>query len=146
MKHIPGHGLSNFDSHYKLPVISGNKKNLISKDFRTFKNSNSIFSMTAHIVYQVFDRINAATHSKKIISKIIRKYMGFKGILISDDISMKALKYGLEKNALKALKAGCNIVLHCNGNIIEMKRLAKIIPTIDKFTLKKTSQFYKFLG
>ena len=146
MKHIPGHGLSNFDSHYKLPVISGNKKNLISKDFRTFKNCNSIFAMTAHIVYQVFDRINAATHSKKIISKIIRKYMGFKGILISDDISMKALKYGLEKNALKALKAGCNIVLHCNGNIIEMKRLAKIIPTTDKFTLKKTSQFYKFLG
>ena len=59
---------------------------------------------------------------------------------------MKALKYGLKKNALNALNAGCNLVLHCNGNIKEMNTLSKIIPTVDKFTLKKTSQFYKFLG
>ena len=71
--------------------------------------------------------------------------MNFKGILISDDICMKALKYSLEKNALKALQAGCNLVLHCNGNIREMSKLIKVIPKIDKFTQKKTSQFYKFL-
>ena len=71
--------------------------------------------------------------------------MGFKGILISDDISMKALKYNLETNATKALEAGCNIVLHCNGKLNEMKRLAKVIPDIDKFTQKKTSDFYNFL-
>ena len=71
--------------------------------------------------------------------------MKFKGILMSDDISMKSLKYSLEENAEKALQAGCNIVLHCNGNIKEMSRLIKVIPKIDKFTQKKTSQFYNFL-
>ena len=75
----------------------------------------------------------------------LRKKLGFKGILISDDISMKALKYDIETNALKAISAGCNLVLHCNGKIKEMKKLAKIVPRIDIFTKKKTSQFYKFL-
>jgi len=72
--------------------------------------------------------------------------MNFKGLLISDDICMKSLKYGLEENALKALQAGCNLVLHCNGNIKEMSKLIKVVPEIDKFTKKKTSHFYKFLG
>ena len=66
--------------------------------------------------------------------------------MISDDISMKALKYGLEDNDMKALEAGCNLILHCNGNIKEVRKLVKILPTIDKFTQKKTSHFYKFLG
>ena len=67
-------------------------------------------------------------------------------MLISDDISMKALKYGLINNAVRALDAGCNLVMHCNGNIKEMRKLAKIIPTIDKLTQKKTSHFNNFLG
>ena len=82
---------------------------------------------------------------KIVVNKVIRKHIGFKGIIISDDISMKALKYGLIKNATKALDAGCNLILHCNGNIKEMRKLANIVPTIDKFTQKKTSDFYKFL-
>ena len=81
-----------------------------------------------------------------IIREVIRGHMNFKGLLISDDISMKSLKYRLEENALKALYAGCNLVLHCNGNIREMSELIKVIPKIDKFTQKKTSLFYKFLG
>ena len=81
-----------------------------------------------------------------IINDVIRKKINFNCILISDDISMKALKYNLEKNALKALSAGCNLVLHCNGKMGEMIRLSKVIPKIDKFTQKKTSHFYKFLG
>ena len=101
--------------------------------------------MTAHAIYSNYDSNNTATHSKIIIKKIIRNYMNFKGILMSDDISMKSLKYSLEENALKALQAGCNLVLHCNGNIREMSNLIKVIPRIDKFTQKKTSQFYKFL-
>ena len=71
--------------------------------------------------------------------------MNFNGILISDDISMKALRFGLKKNTTMALDAGCNLILHCNGNIKEMKKIAKIVPQIDNFILKKTSQFYKFL-
>ena len=85
------------------------------------------------------DKKNVATFSKKIVSQIIRKKIGFKGILISDDISMKSLKYDLKKNATKALHAGCNLVLHCNGNIKEMSELAKVVPKIDKYTQKKTS-------
>ena len=102
--------------------------------------------MTAHAIYQAYDINNTATHSKIIINKVIRNYINFNGLLISDDISMKSLKYDLEKNAIKALHAGCNLVLHCNGDIKEMSKLAKVIPTIDKFTQKKTSHFYNFLG
>ena len=102
--------------------------------------------MTAHIIYSAYDAFNPATHSKIIINKVIRKHMNFKGILISDDISMKALKYNVYKNATKALDAGCNLVLHCNGNIKEMNKLIKDMPIIDNFTQKKTSDFKNFLG
>ena len=105
----------------------------------------SIFAMTAHVVYNVYDPFYTATHSKIVIDEVVRRHIGFKGILVSDDISMKSLKFGLIGNAIKALDAGCNLVLHCNGNMKEMKELAKVIPKIDKFTLKKTSHFYNFL-
>ena len=137
--------MSKQDSHFKLPIVNLKKKLLIKKDFLPFKNTKSLFAMTAHVVYSSYDSLNAATHSKIIINKVIRKHIGFKGIIISDDISMKALKHGLIKNATKALDAGCNLILHCNGNIKEMRELIKFIPTIDRFTQKKTSLFYNFL-
>jgi len=146
IKHIPGHGLSKHDTHYKTPIVNENKKILINKDFKAFKKCKSIFAMTAHVVYKKYDPKNTATHSKTIIKKVIRDHIKFNGILISDDISMKSLKLELSHNAIKALKSGCNLVLHCNGNIKEMNKLAKIIPKIDNFTKKKTSDFYKFLG
>jgi len=145
IKHIPGHGLAKCDSHHKLPVINTKKNELIKKDFIPFKNCKSPFAMTAHVIYSIYDPINTATHSRIVINEIIRKHIGFRGILISDDISMKALRYGLKDNATKALDAGCNLILHSNGNIQEMSKLTKIIPTIDKFTQKKTSHFYNFL-
>ena len=145
IKHIPGHGLSKCDSHHKLPVINTKKNELIKKDFKPFKNCKSPFAMTAHVIYSIYDPINTATHSRIVINEIIRKHIGFRGILISDDISMKALRYGLKDNATKALDAGCNLILHSNGNMQEMSKLTKIIPTIDKFTQKKTSHFYNFL-
>ena len=146
IKHIPGHGLSNFDSHFKTPIIKKKKDELLKKDFKPFKACKSFFAMTAHVIYEVYDPIYTATHSKILINDIIRKHIGFNGILISDDISMKALSYSLKDNAIMALAAGCNLILHCNGNIKEMYELIKIMPTIDKFTQKKTSHFYKFLG
>ena len=145
IKHIPGHGLSKCDSHHKLPVINTKKNELIKKDFKPFKNCKSPFAMTAHVIYSIYDPINTATHSRIVINEIIRKHIGFRGILISDDISMKALRYGLKDNATKALDAGCNLILHSNGNMQEMSKLTKIIPTIDNFTQKKTSHFYNFL-
>ena len=146
IKHIPGQGLSKSDSHYKTPIIKANKEELIKKDFKPFRACKSSFAMTGHVIYSIYDCDNTATHSKVIISKIIRRHINFKGLLISDDISMKSLKYDLEENAIRAIRAGCNLVLHCNGNIKEMSKLAKVIPKIDKFTIKKTSHFYKFLG
>ena len=101
--------------------------------------------MTAHEIYKNYDPNFTATHSEIVIEKVIRSHIGFKGLLLSDDISMKALRYDLEKNATKALNAGCNLILHCNGKITEMIKLSKLIPKIDSFTLKKTSQFYNFL-
>ena len=146
MKHIPGHGSANLDSHFYLPKVNNSLKSLKKFDFKCFKGLPSFFAMTAHILYSKIDKKNNATQSKIIIKKIIREEIGFKGILISDDISMKALKYNLNKNAKLALDAGCNLVLYCAGKSKEMSKLVKDIPYIDNFTAKKTSEFYKFLS
>jgi len=146
IKHIPGHGCASSDSHFKTPKVKDSYKDLKKRDFFPFKSNSSYFAMTAHILYLKIDKKNVATFSKKIISKIIRKEIGFKGIIISDDISMKALKYDLVTNAKKSLSAGCNLVLYCAGNYLDCIKLMKEIPFIDKFTQKKTSEFYKFLS
>ena len=145
IKHIPGHGAALVDSHKKLPKVKLHLKKLNQIDFHPFKLSNAKLAMTAHILYTKIDNRNSATHSKKIIKEIIRKKIGFKGILISDDISMKALKYDLITNATKSIKAGCNLVLYCAGKTSDNFKLIKSLPYIDKFTSKKTSEFYKFL-
>ncbi len=145
IKHVPGHGCASLDSHLKMPKVKLNHQDLNKIDFFPFKSNPSKFAMTAHILYEKIDKNNVATFSKKIISEIIRKKIGFKGIVISDDISMKALKYDLVTNAKKSLLAGCNIVLYCAGNYQDSYKLIKEVPFIDKFTAKKTSEFYKFL-
>ena len=85
--------------------------------------------MTAHIIYKDIDPINTATHSSKII-KLIRNKIKFKNIIISDDISMKALKYSIKLNTVKALSAGCNLILHCNANYSEMRTVAENSPIV----------------
>ncbi len=145
IKHIPGHGCSKIDSHKKMPKVKLSMNKLNKIDFYPFKKNNSQLAMTAHILYEKIDKNNVATFSKRIIKNIIRKTIGFKGILISDDISMKALKYDVVTNAKKSIEAGCNLVLYCAGNIDENLKLIKSVPYIDKFTQKKTSAFYKFL-
>ena len=145
IKHIPGHGSSKSDSHKNLPKVSLSLKKLNSIDFYPFKMSRAKLAMTAHILYTNLDDKNPATFSKKIIKNVIRKKLKFKGILLSDDISMKALKYDLVTNAMKSIEAGCNLVLYCSGKIDENFKLIKSLPYIDKFTSKKTSEFYKFL-
>ena len=146
IKHLPGHGGATADSHFSLPKVKDTFQSLKNNDFKCFKNTSSFFAMTAHILYTKIDKKNNATHSSIILKKIIRDEIGFKGILISDDISMKALKYDLVKNANLALKAGCNLVLYCAGKTHEVKKLMHEMPCIDKFTMKKTSEFYKFLS
>ena len=145
IKHIPGHGCSSKDSHLSLPKVNLRLSVLNKIDFYPFKNSSAKLGMTAHILYSKIDPKNVSTFSNKIIQNIIREKIGFKGILISDDISMRALKYDLVQNAKKSLAAGCNLVLYCSGNIQDNFKLIKTVPYIDKFTAKKTSEIYKIL-
>ena len=145
IKHIPGHGLARVDSHKLTPSVKKNLKYLIKNDFSTFKSKNSLFAMTAHIIYTNIDKANTATHSEKII-KLIRNNIKFKNIIMSDDISMKSLKKSIKENTIRAFSAGCDLVLHCNGNYKEMHEVANQSPLISKFIIKKTSQFYKILS
>ena len=145
IKHIPGHGLAKVDSHNFTPIVKRKQSYLLKNDFITFKKKKSFFAMTAHIIFDDIDKRNTVTHSYRLI-KLIRNKIGFKNILISDDLSMKSLKGSLKKNTIKTFKAGCNLALHCNGNLKEMEVVGKNSPIINKFITKKTSQFYKILS
>ena len=145
IKHIPGHGLAKVDSHFYTPVVNKKLSYLLKNDFFPFRNKKAFFAMTGHIIFNKIDSQNTVTHSKKMI-KLIRNKIGFKNIIISDDLSMKSLKGLIGKNTINTFNSGCNIVLHCNGDIKEMEIVGKNSPLIDKFILKKTSQFYKILG
>ena len=145
IKHIPGHGLGYVDSHYKMPIVKKELNYLLKKDFKLFMNKNSLFAMTAHILFEKIDAENTTTHSKKLI-RIIRKKIKFKNIIISDDISMKELPYNLKTNALKAFTAGCDIVLHCNANLKEMRLIGDNSPKLNKFLINKTIKYYKLIG
>ena len=144
IKHIPGHGLAKVDSHFSTPYINKTLKYLLKKDFKAFKNKNSFFAMTGHLIFNQIDKDNTVTHSRKMIN-IIRKKIGFKNLLISDDLSMKSLKKSLKINTIDTFKAGCNLALHCNGKLKEMEIVGKNSPLVSKFIIKKTSQFYNIL-
>ena len=139
LKHIPGHGLSKVDTHKNLPIISQNIDYLNKIDFYPFKNQKSLLAMTAHIIFNNIDSKNTVTHSKKVLN-LIRKKIGFKNLIMSDDISMKALKFSISKNTTLAFNAGCDLVLHCNGKYNEMLLVAKNSPLLNDFVIKKTSQ------
>lgn len=131
VKHIPGHGRANADSHEALPVVTATLKELLRSDFEPFRRLNDLpIAMTAHVVYQAIDRERAATISRKVVQDIIRAEIGFDGLLLTDDISMKALSGRLPALAEQALAAGCDIVLHCNGNLEEMAELATVCPPL----------------
>lgn len=128
LKHIPGHGRGSLDSHYELPVVSEPSKKLESTDFAPFRELSDLpLAMTAHIIYSSFDENLCATISP-IMNEIIRKNIGFDGLLMTDDISMAALSGSLSSRATASLKAGCDIVLHCNGQIEDMIEIMKEIP------------------
>ena len=144
-KHIPGHGSTSVDSHKSLPVILDSQRKLELIDFFPYKNVGSNFVMTAHVLFKKVDPNFVATQSNMILNKIIRRKLNFKGLIISDDICMKALKGDLLTNAKKTLLSGCNLILYCGGNINESTLLLKGTNKIDEFTIKKTKQFYQFL-
>ena len=144
MKHIPGHGLAKVDSHNFTPRVNKNMKYLMKNDFFPFRGKKTLFAMTAHVIFNKIDYSNTVTHSKKLI-RLIRDKIGFKNILISDDLSMKSLKGSLKENTIRTFNSGCNIALHCNANLKQMEIIGKNSPLINNFIVKKTSQFYKIL-
>lgn len=125
LKHIPGHGRATVDSHLALPRVSTPLHELRASDFVPFKQLNDLpYAMTAHIVYEAIDPDEVATFSETCI-KLIRFELGFKGILMSDDLSMKALSGDFETRARKTLAAGCDLILHCNGEMNEMQAIMR---------------------
>nr|WP_298684449.1 beta-N-acetylhexosaminidase [uncultured Dongia sp.] len=126
IKHIPGHGRSAVDSHFDLPRVDADFDALAETDFVPFRALNDIpWAMTAHIVYTVLDAVLPATLSPTVIAEIIRGEIGFAGLLLSDDLSMKALKGRLDELAQASLEAGCDVVLHCNGDMAEMEQVVR---------------------
>jgi beta-N-acetylhexosaminidase len=121
IKHIPGHGRARADSHLTLPRVEASAADLDARDFPPFRVlSDMPMAMTAHVVYEAFDARRPATTSRKVIGEVIRKGLGFDGLLVSDDLSMKALSGDFTQRAKASLAAGCDVVLHCNGDPAEM--------------------------
>jgi beta-N-acetylhexosaminidase len=124
LKHIPGHGRARVDSHYACPAVETGRDELARTDFAPFRALNAMpWAMTAHIVYRAIDPMAPATLSRRVIGEIIRGEIGFDGVLVSDDLSMRALGGGLADRAQRALEAGCDLVLHCNGDHAEMAEI-----------------------
>lgn len=126
IKHIPGHGRAMCDSHLALPRVDAPCATLEVVDFAPFRQLGHLpLAMTAHIVYEDIDPDHPATLSNKVIDEIIRKQIGFDGLLMTDDLSMKALEGSFTERAANSLKAGCDLVLHCNGEMGEMVAVAE---------------------
>jgi beta-N-acetylhexosaminidase len=125
IKHIPGHGRATADSHADLPVVDAPREELERVDFAPFRALNAMpWAMTAHVVYTALDPAAPATTSSVVIEDVIRGSIGFDGVLVSDDLCMNALEGPPESRARAALAAGCDIALHCNGVLAEMKAVA----------------------
>lgn len=128
VKHVPGHGRARCDSHLALPKVEEGRIELENVDFYPFRHlASAPWAMTAHLLYTAIDARKPASLSKTVIDEVIRGYIGFKGFLICDDLSMKALDGGLDELTRQALDAGCDAVLHCNGNSEEMRAVASAV-------------------
>ncbi len=126
MKHIPGHGRSMQDSHRAVDVVTASRDDLEKDDFAPFRALiDTPWAMTAHLIYNVLDRDHPATHSSTILRGLVRKDFGYRGVLLSDDLSMNALSGTIGERTARAIAAGCDIALHCNGRIEEMREVAK---------------------
>lgn len=137
LKHIPGHGRARADSHEELPAVHESLDVLRRTDFVPFKILNWLpMGMTAHILYTAIDNQRPATLSPKVI-KLIRDEIGFNGLLMSDDLSMKALKGSFEERTQQSLHAGCDVVLHCNGDMAEMSAISEKLPDLDGQALQR---------
>jgi beta-N-acetylhexosaminidase len=147
MKHMPGHGRANADSHLALPRVATEAEELSATDFVTFRSLNTCpIAMTAHVVYEAIDPQRPATTSPKVIRDVIRGEIGFDGLLISDDLSMNALDGPLSVRTKAALFAGCDVVLHCNGKMDEMREVAGEVKELDGAALRRAEHALSHLS
>jgi beta-N-acetylhexosaminidase len=132
LKHIPGHGRSTADSHERLPVVDADRATLEATDFAAFRPLKNLpLGMTAHVVFTAIDPVRPATTSVTMIRDVIRGFIGFDGLLMSDDVSMGALAGTIAERTSASLAAGCDLVLHCNGKLEEMQAVAGEAPRLD---------------
>lgn len=147
IKHIPGYGRTKVDPHRDLPIVTEPLEILEETDFYPFRQiKKHVWGMTAHVLYTALDDVFPATLSSKVIS-YIRREIGFDGFLICDDICMKALaQFGsLSECSLKMLEAGCDAVLHCSGNLSEMKEIASALSPLCDLSLRRLLQSMEIL-
>jgi beta-N-acetylhexosaminidase len=131
LKHLPGHGRANADSHLALPVVTAPRAELERTDFAAFRPLAGLpLGMTAHVVYSAIDPVLPATTSVTIVREVIRDSIGFQGLLMSDDVSMAALSGTIAARCCAALAAGCDLILHCNGQMDEMQAVAGAAPAL----------------
>lgn len=129
VKHMPGHGRATVDSHHELPRIDSDSDTLRQSDFEPFNQlSDALLGMTGHLLFTAIDETAVSTCSKTVIGDVIRNHIGFDGLLMSDDISMSALAGDMAMRVTGALKAGCDMVLHCNSDMAEMQAIAGVLP------------------
>lgn len=147
IKHIPGHGRATTDSHEELPVVAASVDILRGSDFRPFAAlSTAPWAMTAHIIYKAFDPTHPASTSKIVIRDVIRGELGFDGFLVSDDLSMKALSGDMGHRAEAVMAAGCDAVLHCNGDQDEMLAVATAAVDLSPASLTRFQKGRQRLG
>ena len=145
IKHIPGHGRARADSHEELPMVEAPLPNLRAHDFLPFAAlADAPMAMTAHVVYAAIDADNPATTSRTVIHDVIRGEIGFDGLLMSDDLNMKALAGPLAARAEAALAAGCDVVLHCSGDLAEMREVAAACPELSGRALERAEAAMAF--
>ena len=138
LKHLPGHGRAAADSHHKLPVVATDRETLEKTDFAAFRPLKDLpLGMTAHVVFSAIDPDAPATTSVTMVREVIRGFIGFQGLLMSDDISMNALSGTIAERSSAALGAGCDVVLHCNGDLNEMQQVAGEAPKLEGDAAKR---------
>jgi beta-N-acetylhexosaminidase len=131
LKHLPGHGRATADSHHGLPVVDTDRATLEATDFAAFRPLAGLpLGMTAHVVFSAIDPVAPATTSVTMVRQVIRGFIGFEGLLMSDDVSMKALSGTIAERSRASLAAGCDVVLHCNGELSEMVAVASEAPEL----------------
>jgi beta-N-acetylhexosaminidase len=131
LKHLPGHGRATADSRHKMPVVDTDRATLEKTDFAAFKPLSGLpLGMTAHVVFSCIDPGAPATTSVTMVQQVIRGFIGFKGLLMSDDVSMNALSGSIAERSRAAFAAGCDVVLHCNGDLAEMTAVAGVAPEL----------------